>query len=59
MSHVLQKIPLCSQWFSLNDGYSTRHARDINLMCGTDHLKALARVARLLRDPAIAHKLRA
>ena len=26
---------------------------------GADHLKALARVARLLRDPAIAHKLRA
>jgi PTS system nitrogen regulatory IIA component len=26
---------------------------------GADHLKALARVARLLRDPDIAHKLRA
>jgi nitrogen PTS system EIIA component len=26
---------------------------------GADHLKALARIARLLRDPAIAHKLRA
>src|SRR5215831_3179471 len=26
---------------------------------GADHLKALARVARLLRDPAVAHKLRA
>jgi PTS system nitrogen regulatory IIA component len=26
---------------------------------GADHLKALARVARLLRDPSIAHKLRA
>jgi len=26
---------------------------------GADHLKALARVARLLLDPAIAHKLRA
>jgi PTS system nitrogen regulatory IIA component len=26
---------------------------------GADHLKALARVARMLRDPAIAHKLRA
>jgi PTS system nitrogen regulatory IIA component len=26
---------------------------------GADHLKALARVARLLRDPAIAHNLRA
>lgn len=26
---------------------------------GADHLKALARVARLLRDPAITHKLRA
>ena len=26
---------------------------------GADHLKALARVARLLRDSAIAHKLRA
>jgi PTS system nitrogen regulatory IIA component len=26
---------------------------------GADHLKALARVARLLRDPATAHKLRA
>ena len=25
---------------------------------GADHLKALARVARLLRDPKIAHKLR-
>jgi PTS system nitrogen regulatory IIA component len=25
---------------------------------GADHLKALARVARLLRDPNIAHKLR-
>jgi PTS system nitrogen regulatory IIA component len=25
---------------------------------GADHLKALARVARLLRDPAVAHKLR-
>ena len=25
---------------------------------GADHLKALARIARLLRDPAIAHKLR-
>jgi PTS system nitrogen regulatory IIA component len=25
---------------------------------GADHLKALARVARLLRDPDIAHKLR-
>ena len=25
---------------------------------GADHLKALARVARLLRDPSIAHKLR-
>jgi len=25
---------------------------------GADHLKALARVARLLRDPATAHKLR-
>ena len=25
---------------------------------GADHLKALARVARLLRDPGIAHKLR-
>jgi len=25
---------------------------------GADHLKALARVARLLRDSAIAHKLR-
>src|SRR5438094_2152638 len=25
---------------------------------GADHLKALARVARLLRDPAIAHRLR-
>ena len=26
---------------------------------GADHLKALARIARLLRDPGIAHKLRA
>jgi nitrogen PTS system EIIA component len=26
---------------------------------GADHLKALARIARLLRDPSIAHKLRA
>jgi len=26
---------------------------------GADHLKALARIARLLRDPAVAHKLRA
>jgi PTS system nitrogen regulatory IIA component len=26
---------------------------------GADHLKALARVARVLRDPTIAHKLRA
>ena len=26
---------------------------------GADHLKALARVARLLRDPAVTHKLRA
>lgn len=26
---------------------------------GADHLKALARVARLLRDPDVAHKLRA
>jgi nitrogen PTS system EIIA component len=26
---------------------------------GADHLKALARVARLLRDPSTAHKLRA
>jgi PTS system nitrogen regulatory IIA component len=26
---------------------------------GADHLKALARVARLLRDPDIARKLRA
>lgn len=26
---------------------------------GADHLKALARVARLLRDPAVAHRLRA
>jgi nitrogen PTS system EIIA component len=26
---------------------------------GADHLKALARIARLLRDPTIAHKLRA
>jgi PTS system nitrogen regulatory IIA component len=26
---------------------------------GADHLKALARVARLLRDPGVAHKLRA
>jgi PTS system nitrogen regulatory IIA component len=26
---------------------------------GADHLKALARVARLLREPAAAHKLRA
>jgi nitrogen PTS system EIIA component len=26
---------------------------------GADHLKALARVARLFRDPSIAHKLRA
>ena len=26
---------------------------------GADHLKALARMARLLRDPAITHKLRA
>jgi nitrogen PTS system EIIA component len=26
---------------------------------GADHLKALARVARLLRDSAVAHKLRA
>ena len=26
---------------------------------GADHLKALARVARLLRDPNVAHKLRA
>jgi nitrogen PTS system EIIA component len=25
---------------------------------GADHLKALARVARLLRDPEVAHKLR-
>jgi PTS system nitrogen regulatory IIA component len=25
---------------------------------GADHLKALAKVARLLRDPGIAHKLR-
>jgi nitrogen PTS system EIIA component len=25
---------------------------------GADHLKALARIARLLRDPSIAHKLR-
>jgi len=25
---------------------------------GADHLKALARIARLLRDPAVAHKLR-
>jgi PTS system nitrogen regulatory IIA component len=26
---------------------------------GADHLKALARIARLLRDPAVVHKLRA
>ena len=26
---------------------------------GADHLRALARVARLLRDPTVAHKLRA
>jgi PTS system nitrogen regulatory IIA component len=26
---------------------------------GADHLKALARVARVLRDPQVAHKLRA
>ncbi len=26
---------------------------------GADHLKALARVARLLREPAVTHKLRA
>jgi PTS system nitrogen regulatory IIA component len=26
---------------------------------GADHLKALARTARLLRDPSVAHKLRA
>ncbi len=26
---------------------------------GADHLKALARIARLLRDPGVAHKLRA
>src|SRR5580698_7144692 len=26
---------------------------------GADHLKALARIARLLRDPTVAHKLRA
>ena len=26
---------------------------------GADHLKALARVARLLREPAVIHKLRA
>ena len=26
---------------------------------GADHLKSLARIARLLRDPGIAHKLRA
>jgi len=26
---------------------------------GADHLKALARIARLLRDPGITHKLRA
>jgi PTS system nitrogen regulatory IIA component len=26
---------------------------------GADHLKALARIARLLRDPNVAHKLRA
>src|ERR1700719_1959669 len=26
---------------------------------GADHLKALARIARLLRDPSVAHKLRA
>ncbi len=26
---------------------------------GADHLKALARIARLLRDPKVAHKLRA
>ncbi len=26
---------------------------------GADHLKALARIARLMRDPSIAHKLRA
>jgi PTS system nitrogen regulatory IIA component len=26
---------------------------------GADHLKALARIARLLRDPAVTHKLRA
>jgi nitrogen PTS system EIIA component len=26
---------------------------------GADHLKALARVARLLRDATVAHKLRA
>jgi len=26
---------------------------------GADHLKALARVARLLREPAVVHKLRA
>ena len=26
---------------------------------GADHLKALARIARLLRDPDVAHKLRA
>jgi PTS system nitrogen regulatory IIA component len=26
---------------------------------GADHLKALARVARLLRDPEVARKLRA
>jgi nitrogen PTS system EIIA component len=26
---------------------------------GADHLKSLARIARLLRDPAITHKLRA
>jgi PTS system nitrogen regulatory IIA component len=25
---------------------------------GADHLKALARIARLLRDPTVAHKLR-
>jgi nitrogen PTS system EIIA component len=26
---------------------------------GADHLKALARIARLLRDPSVTHKLRA
>ncbi len=29
MSHMLRKIALCSQQFSLSDGTSTRHDRDI------------------------------